>query len=642
MKRLLALGITGALIAATIVGGGGIAAAHEDHAHGVGISIRCDSIIQADGSSSGVGITAIAYWQTGREGDPSDDHLLVRWESPHKCQGSEIAITSFFIAFYLPDGLGGSRQIGSVDIAHGLSASDRNELKTGSCRVGASPGQIRKGVAAVTGDKFDSRHSPCTRKLDNLEYDDRNDYTARLLITLDPPGGTHLNEEPVQDDPFTVIIDAEYRADAFFAEADRLAEEADRRRAQRQQASQQQAEEQGPSRSSEVSEEAPRKDGGSGGEIVVSEHRTESAARDSGGGDPARVTRREHGGGPAGTAGSGSGTASGGGGSGGSGGVVLVVANGWSAADVGLAVSLTAGSGGSGSGGSALAFTRGERLSAAAGALLGDYEPASVLIVGGTAAVSAGTESAVRDAAPGSDLERVLGAGRVETSAAVARRVLGDPGRRDAAPVFVVANGWRPADIGVAAALAARTADAAVLYTGTGGLSDAAAAVLGDYGASRVLIVGGASAVGPDVETAVASAAPAAQIDRIGGATRTHTAALAARHVLGDPAASQRRVLIVANGWRPSDIGVAAALAARTANSAVVYTQDGRLSAHTLALLRDYQPGTVSIIGGPATITPAVRASIRSVLPDALISRTHGPTRTHTASLAARTILGRP
>jgi putative cell wall-binding protein len=629
MKRTLVLGITATLIAATIVGGGGIAAAHEDHDHRDSIIEHCDTEAEAEAR-----ISAVAYWQDGRlavhddngvwERYEDDDHILVRWDSAHACESSTISLNFVFITV----NLGGS-VVGSVT----LSAAD--DRKTYACRIGADTTKILE--------LSPQGHIPCAETLTGLSAANRNDYTVQVDLNLKPnPKRDGTSDEPVASSAFTAEIDAEYRADAFFDEVQRLAEEADRRRAQRQQASQQQAEEQGPSRSSEVSEEAPRKDGGSGGEIVVSEHRTESAARDSGGGDPARVTRREHGGGPAGTAGSGSGTASGGGGSGGSGGVVLVVANGWSAADVGLAVSLTAGSGGSGSGGSALAFTRGERLSAAAGALLGDYEPASVLIVGGTAAVSAGTESAVRDAAPGSDLERVLGAGRVETSAAVARRVLGDPGRRDAAPVFVVANGWRPADIGVAAALAARTADAAVLYTGTGGLSDAAAAVLGDYGASRVLIVGGASAVGPDVETAVASAAPAAQIDRIGGATRTHTAALAARHVLGDPAASQRRVLIVANGWRPSDIGVAAALAARTANSAVVYTQDGRLSAHTLALLRDYQPGTVSIIGGPATITPAVRASIRSVLPDALISRTHGPTRTHTASLAARTILGRP
>ncbi len=98
---------------------------------------------------------------------------------------------------------------------------------------------------------------------------------------------------------------------------------------------------------------------------------------------------------------------------------------------------------------------------------------------------------------------------------------------------LVIANGWSPPDVGVAAAYAAATDNAAVAYTALGSLPDATAEFIRDYRPDRVIIIGGRAAVADDVRTAIDDTAPAdTEIRRITGATRTHTAAQAARSIL--------------------------------------------------------------------------------------------------------------
>ncbi|WP_419944990.1 cadherin domain-containing protein [Candidatus Poriferisodalis sp.] len=340
--------------------------------------------------------------------------------------------------------------------------------------------------------------------------------------------------------------------------------------------------------------------------------------------------------------GGGSGGGSGGGGGGGSGGGggldvgvgVFVLANGWSSADVGVASVLAARLDGG-----VVAYTAGDVLSAGTAVLLGDVLPAEVLIVGGTAAVSRDVRSGVRGVSPGSGVERVMGAGRAETAAAAARRVLGDASGVGGVTV-VLANGWSSSDVGVAAALAARTPRSAVLYTQRGWLPEASAGVLRGYGVSRVVVVGGSAAVGVVVEGQVAAAAGGALVSRLTGADRVETAAAAARRVLGDPGAAGGVTVVVANGWSPPDVGVAAAFAAATGGAAVAYTSPGSLPEATAALIRDYRPARVVVVGGRAAVADAVRAEIAGLVPaGAEVRRVTGSTRIDTAARAARTVL---
>ncbi|WP_419553815.1 fibronectin type III domain-containing protein [Candidatus Poriferisodalis sp.] len=348
---------------------------------------------------------------------------------------------------------------------------------------------------------------------------------------------------------------------------------------------------------------------------------------------------------PGGGGGSSGGGSSGGGSSGGGGGdfdvgvATFVVANGWSPADVGAASVLAARTSGA-----VVLYTAGDELSEETRVLLREALPAEVVIVGGTAAVTRDVRTQIDAASPESGISRITGEGRSDTAAATARRILGAPSTAGRV-TLVVANGWSPPDIGAATALAARSGRSAVLYTQRDQLPDATAALLRDYDVARVILIGGTAAISSQVHDAIAAAAGGdASISRLTGDDRIDTAAQTARRVLGNPAAAPDGItLVIANGWSPPDVGVAAALAAATENSAVAYTEQGTLPDATAALIRDYRPTQILIVGGRAAITDDVRTAITTAAPDtANIRRVTGSTRTDTAARAARRILANP
>ena len=111
--------------------------------------------------------------------------------------------------------------------------------------------------------------------------------------------------------------------------------------------------------------------------------------------------------------------------------------------------------------------------------------------------------------------------------------------RADTATLYI-ANGWSLPDVGVAAGLAATdSGTAALLYGSTGGLGPHEIAMLRDYQPARVVLVGGNAVLPTSIEDTIADEAPGAEVTRIAGDDRRHTAALAARSVLGDPVQAQ-------------------------------------------------------------------------------------------------------
>ena len=342
----------------------------------------------------------------------------------------------------------------------------------------------------------------------------------------------------------------------------------------------------------------------------------------------------------------------GGGGSGGGGGggsdvvgfdidagvATFVVANGWSPADVGVASVLAASIDNA-----VVLYTQAGVLSSQVAALTRAAAPAEVIIVGGAAAVSDDVQTRLAAASPESDIGRAAGADRTDTAAVAARRVLGDPARAGRV-TLVIANGWSSPDIGAAAALAAGSGRAAVLYTRVDELPEASTAVLRDYQVARVIVVGGTAAIDQDVAEEIAAATDVgASMTRLNGADRVDTAALAARQVLGRPAAAPEGVtLVIANGWSPPDVGAAAALAAATGNAAVSYTEPGTLSDAAAALIREYRPTEVIIVGGAAAVTDDVSTAITKLVADgATVRRIDGIDRIDTSAGAARRILRR-
>ena len=132
----------------------------------------------------------------------------------------------------------------------------------------------------------------------------------------------------------------------------------------------------------------------------------------------------------------------------------VVLANGWSLADVGVAASVVA-SGGA----DVVLYTAGDGLGAATSRALAELSARSVVAVGGTTALPVAVLDAAVAASGATSLRRLGGATRIDTAAAGAKFAAGD-----CVAVAVVAHGWSDADVGIAAALGAALAGSVVLY----------------------------------------------------------------------------------------------------------------------------------------------------------------------------------
>ncbi|WP_419944871.1 Calx-beta domain-containing protein [Candidatus Poriferisodalis sp.] len=291
------------------------------------------------------------------------------------------------------------------------------------------------------------------------------------------------------------------------------------------------------------------------------------------------------------------------GGESGSGGVVLVVVNGSSLADVGVAAGLVGG----GVGDVVVAAESAGGLGEAAGGVVRAAGVVSgVVLVGGEAALGGGVAAELESLVSGVVVERVSGADRVATAAAAARRVLAGRSGGAAAGV-VLADGWSLADVGVAAAVAAAGGADVVLYSGSGSLPDQTRQVLAGEAVGGIVVVGGAAAVPDSVVAAAAGAAGGVGTERVGGADRVATAALAARRW----APGCAEAAVVANGWSQADVGTAAALAAALGDSVVLYTAsaDG-LGSDTRSALGRVRPQLAVVVGDTDTISDDISGEL--------------------------------
>ena len=132
-------------------------------------------------------------------------------------------------------------------------------------------------------------------------------------------------------------------------------------------------------------------------------------------------------------------------------------------------------------------------------------------------------------------------------------------------PVLVVANVSSLSDVGTAASLVAGgVGDAVVFAAGRDRLGVVAAEVVTAADPRRVVLVGGVAVLGDEVASEVKRLAPHAVLERLAGEDRVHTAALAARAVLGPRLGSGSLSVAIANGWSLSDVATAASAVIRT------------------------------------------------------------------------------
>ena len=291
---------------------------------------------------------------------------------------------------------------------------------------------------------------------------------------------------------------------------------------------------------------------------------------------------------------------------------VFAVALGSSLADVGAATLLVA----AGEADAVLLVDAPEVAGAAAVGLVRSHGASGFVLVGGPAAISAAVEAELKGLAPRAAVSRVWGADREATAAAVARQVLrgfSDP--RGA--VVALANGWSPADAAAASAAVAAGGVDAVLWTAGDSLSAHAAAVLREFKVRRVLVIGGPAALSEPVATAAGTAA-GATVRRVGGATRTGTAVMAAQVAT----AGRISAAVVADGWDLQAVSQAAGLAAAVPDAVVLFAEPGGTLGDTAAqFLADSRPARVWVLSSDPEVRDELARSAREALPSTMLTR---------------------
>ncbi|TDN91156.1 cell wall-binding repeat-containing protein [Microbacterium sp. BK668] len=243
--------------------------------------------------------------------------------------------------------------------------------------------------------------------------------------------------------------------------------------------------------------------------------------------------------------------------------------------------------------------------------------------------VVAGTTTSVQDIVLDDryfDVSRIAGANRFETAVEISRQVI-PPGER--APIVYLTNAFNFPDA-LSAGPAAIRAGGVILSTDPLNLPTVIGNRLAELDPVRVVILGDEKSVSQAVEQAVRTRLPAAEIDRLGGASRYATGELVVRDAFEGTGAQQA---VIATGANYPD-ALAAGPAAGFDDSPVILV-DGKngLNQTSLTLMRDLGVTDVVIAGGLPSVGSQVEAGLVAELGAAHVTRLAGANRYETAVL---------
>ncbi len=221
--------------------------------------------------------------------------------------------------------------------------------------------------------------------------------------------------------------------------------------------------------------------------------------------------------------------------------------------------------------------------------------PRRIVVLGGTGVVGQAVEARLATLAP--IVQRVAGADRYATSAAISAAFFGD----GVSEVWV-ASGASFADA-LPAGPAAGRAGGPLLLTAADALPAVVEDELRRLAPQRIVLLGGPAVVGGAVADRLGAIAPTT---RVAGEDRYGTAAAVAQRVF--PAA---RSLVVASGEAFADALAAGPVALVGGGPVLLVTRDA-VPAATDAELRRLRPEVITIAGGPAAVSDAVRAQLES------------------------------
>ncbi len=239
--------------------------------------------------------------------------------------------------------------------------------------------------------------------------------------------------------------------------------------------------------------------------------------------------------------------------------------------------------------GGPLLLTAPGSLPASVAAEIRREQPAKVVIVGGTAAVSGSVEAQVRALVP--DVVRVAGPDRFETSAAINRYAF----PTGASAAFIAAASNFP-DALSASAAAASGGNPVLLVNGGGAAIPSA--LLSRLGVSRAVIAGGTAVVSPAIENALRSRGLA--VTRLAGADRYETS-----HAINRGVFSSSPTVYFAAGTNFPDALSGAALAGRT-GSALYVVPPGCVSQTVADDMTALHTTRRVLLGGSAVLSSAV------------------------------------
>jgi putative cell wall-binding protein len=229
----------------------------------------------------------------------------------------------------------------------------------------------------------------------------------------------------------------------------------------------------------------------------------------------------------------------------------------------------------------------------------------------------------VDDGGPGGGtVERVAGAGRVETAVAVSQRVFGDPG---GVSTVVVAAGGNYADSLAGAPLAA-SVGGPLLLSSTHRLDSVVGEEIGRLGATRAFVLGGNAALSEQVAVDLRGAG-INEVIRLGGTDRFDTARLIAERLGGEEVyVAEGGNADPQRGW-PDAMAVASLAAMQ--RRPVLLVEHGRVPEQTSRALTALGAGTATVVGGTAAVSDTVVAQLRAA--GLTVDRVAGATRYDTS-----------
>ena len=232
---------------------------------------------------------------------------------------------------------------------------------------------------------------------------------------------------------------------------------------------------------------------------------------------------------------------------------------------------------------------------------LSRLKPASIVIVGGEDAVSAGVQAQLGAYTTGT-VKRWSGVSRYDTSAAISQQAF-----PTGAPIAYVASGVAFADA-LAGVPTAAADGAPLLLVRPDSIPPAIATELQRLAPSSIVVLGGTAAISADVEAQLGAYAGA--VSRIGGTDRYDTAVKISQSRFG-PGTS---VVYVAIGTNYPD-GLGGGAAGGFVGAPLLLVKGDWIPDVTRAEVLRLAPGEIRVLGGPGVIPADLETALQQLLP---------------------------